>query len=248
MNNLERFGLLATTSTAADGNMDFRFGDQQRVVEHRARFLKRFGATLETTVVMSVTHEDHVEAVGARDAGRGARERESGVVAEALVTSDETITLMLLTADCIPLVIFDPATHVVALAHAGWKPTLRLLPKKVLTFMQHTYGSDPRSLYAYLAPGIRKASYLLDDVEQKNDPRWSPFIEQVGERYAIDLSASNTHVLTDAGVPPDHIDVAPEDTALHAQYFSHYRSVRSGEAEGRMATIVRLPRRAPRRA
>lgn len=241
MNNLETLGLLATTSTVADGNMDFRFGDHASVIKNREVFLKRYSVNLEHVVALSVTHGDSVVLVGHGDAGRGSVERDTGVVAEALLTQDTRLTMMLLSADCIPLVLYDPVAKAAALVHAGWKPTVLKLSQKVLAAMEREFGTAPSNVMAYLGPSIRRDSYLLNEVLQKDDPQWRPFIEKRGDQYSVDVIAANTHLLTEAGVLPSRIEVSPEDTASSPRFYSHYRATRTNEPEGRMATIVRLP-------
>ncbi|MEK7613578.1 MAG: polyphenol oxidase family protein [Patescibacteria group bacterium] len=241
MNNLEQHGVLCTTSTAADGNMDFRFGNHEAVTKNREQFLKRFGVALGNVVVMKVNHGDSIRVVGGSEGGHGAFRPDDAILGEALITKDARVTLMLLTADCVPVVLYDPHTRAVALLHAGWKPTVLLLGQKVIAFMKETYNVNPENLYAYLGPGIKKDSYVFPDLAQKNDPRWRPFIEERGRQYAVDLFACNTHVLTESGVLPSHIEVSAIDTGSDTAYYSHVRSRTSGEPEGRIATIVRLP-------
>lgn len=241
MNNLEELELLTTTSTTSDGNMDFRYGDAQTVLENRMKFFKRYGVQSSDVVVMKVTHEDTIVSVDRTDGGKGVHSLENAMVAEALITQDSQVVLMLLTADCLPIVLYDAGHRVVALLHCGWKPTVRLLAQKVVQYMQEHYETEPDNLFAYIAPGIHKESYVLPEVEQKNEARWRPFITKTDAGYEVDLVACNTHLLTEVGVLPAHIEMSEHDTGKSAAYFSHYRSVKTGEAEGRMATLVRLP-------
>ena len=62
--------------------------------------------------------------VTVEEAGRGALDRESRIPAtDALVTNQPGICLMVLSADCVPVLLFEPEKRVVAAVHAGWRGT-----------------------------------------------------------------------------------------------------------------------------
>ena len=65
------------------------------------------------------------QVVGAADRGRGAAAAADAIPgADVLVTADPGTVLAVLAADCVPIVLYDPAAHVLACAHAGWRGTV----------------------------------------------------------------------------------------------------------------------------
>lgn len=227
--------LLICTSTIADGNMSYLYGDTQKVLHNRTRFLRRAGTDPACAVAAMLQHRDHVEVVST--AGRSL-----DLFAEALVTDSKNLFLMLHTADCLPVVLHNPVREVVALAHLGWEPTgLQLLPK-VIGVMAARFKSEPADIHAYFGPAILKDSYVVDEVLQKDDPRWHPFLEDTDDgKICIDNVGYNKAQLVAAGILESHISLEHcVDTYTSPQYFSHRRSIVTGEPEGRLLTIAAL--------
>lgn len=227
--------LLIRTSTVADGNMSYLYGDTKEVLRNRTRFLHRAGADPAGAVAAMLQHRDHVEVVSTVQRGLD-------FFAEALVTDAKNLFLTLHTADCLPVVLHDPVREVVALAHLGWGPTgLQLLPK-VIGVMAKQFKSAPTDIHAYFGPAILKDSYVVDEILQKDDSRWHPFLEDTGdEKIRIGNVGYNKAQLIDAGVLETHIFLEKcVDTYTSPNYFSHRRSVVTGAPEGRFLTVAAL--------
>lgn len=100
-------------------------------------------------------------------------------------------------------------------------------------------GSQPSDIGVTIGPGIHKESYILDAIAQEHDPGWQPFIgKNESSTFAIDIVGYNCQQLIEKGVTPHHITVSQDDTYISQDYFSHYRSVRTGKPEGRFATVM----------
>lgn len=230
--------ILITTSSKADGNLDFRFGDEAEVIEKRRAFLAQHGLRPEDCVIMSVEQGDDVRIVTAADKSTDPR---AAIATEAFITTDTEVALFLLTADCQPITLFDKEQRVIALAHLGWKPTDLQLIKKVIEKMVADFGCQPEHIHAWIGPGIKKESYVFDEPEQRNREGWRPSLETLpsGET-SVDVLGYNVAQMKDAGIREEHITIDPTDTAASPDHFSHYRSNRSDEPQGRFATVVML--------
>lgn len=225
--------VLLATSTKNDGNMSLVWGDEAEVVKNRERFLGKYDLSPHDCVVMQVEHGDAVTVVGPEYKGRT-------VPAEAFVTQDKNLILWLLTADCLPIAFFDPKQEVIALAHLGWKPTDLRLAKKVISTMVKDFKSDPADILVYIGPGIHKESYAFENPAQQNIPEWAPFLREDNGVTHIDLVGYNKAQMVEFGVLEQNISVDPVNTATSDTYFSHYRSSRTREPEGRFATILAM--------
>jgi len=221
--------------------MAFRYGDETEVRERRARLLARIGIDPTRCAVMQVEHGERIVALSGAEVGIGALSPEAGIEGEALMTNVPGLCLFLLTADCLPVVFFDPFRRALALAHLGWKPTMHGLAAGVVHAMAATYGCDPTNVYVHIGPGIGATSYVFDAVTQADDPAWRPFLERDATgKWHVDLAGYNMARLIEVGVLPERITIDAADTATSDRYFSHYRSVRTGEPEARFATVVAL--------
>ena len=189
--------------------------------------------------ILGVKHSDRVSIVSS---DHTCTKIGDTIKTEALITNDSAVTLFLLTADCLPVTLYDPEHKVVALAHLGWKPTgLNLLPK-LLQQMHEAFSTNPAATYVWIGPSISKHSYVQQEVAQINDPAWQPYITpaKCGGHH-IDLQTYNIDQLLHMGVSNKKISLSKIDTATDLRYFSHYRAIHDKEREGRFATIVSLP-------
>jgi len=148
---------------------------------------------------------------------------------------------MLLTADCIPGIFYDPKQKVIALAHLNRHTITYDLGRKTVDFLTHEYGSDPQDIQVSFGPHIQVNSYRFTaPLENRPPPQLADFILKDGESVKIDLCGAFKHQIIKAGVTRENITVSQSDTAASLRYFSHYRSARESHPEGRMATIAML--------
>ena len=84
-------------------------------------------------------------------------DRESRIPAtDALVTNQPGICLMVLSADCVPVLLFEPEKRVVAAVHAGWRGTAANIVVETVRVMQENFGCDPQRVVAAIGPSIGK--------------------------------------------------------------------------------------------
>ncbi len=222
--------LFLKTSKISDGNMSFKWGDEKEVLHNREKYLSQFNVSLQDCMEMKVEHGDKIVVVD--------KHSQSPIEAEALITKEKNLFLFLVTADCLPIVIYDPINEVVALAHLGWKPTELKLVIKVINEMKEKFSSHPEELQVHIGPGIHRESFAFINPIQKTLPGWEPFLHDLSSgETQIDSVAYNKAQIMSTGVPKQNITVDSIDTATSPDYFSHYRSVRTNEPEGRFATV-----------
>lgn len=243
MDFFSRDEVILAFSNKRDGNMSLRWGTSvEEVVENRRTFLGKHHLRLEDCVMPSLVHADEIVVVRNEDAGKGMIDPDTCIEAEALITNSQDIGLFILTADCFPVAYYDTVQKVIALAHLGWKPAGKHLAGKVVERMQDAFGCDPRDIQVCVGPGIHPESYRYDRPHQKGLPEWIPYLKSVPEthEFSIDLLGFVTNQLRDAGIAEENLEVVGIDTAVNQNFYSHYRSKATGEAEGRFATVVAL--------
>lgn len=235
--------LSVVLSSKADGNTRPEWGPQADVEQTVGKLARDIPVSSENIVVMNVgAHTDawdEIEDVTSAK-GRGLIDPDERIEADALVTNVPGVALLLPVADCNAVVIHDPQQSVLALVHLGWQSTVAGLATKVIQHMQQKYRSSAPNLRIYFSPAIKAGSYIFDDVKQVNDPGWKDFLQKSNKGIGVDLPGYNRQRCIDAGVLPEHIEVSPVNTATSDEYYSHYRSVRSGEPEGRFAVLAAL--------
>jgi YfiH family protein len=226
--------LFLSQSNKQNGNLSLHLDPETKVKPRRDAFLSKHKMSSQDCVFIDTEHSDTIVHVGVSNKGQD-------IPSEALITNEIGVVLYLLTADCFPVTFYDPEKQIIALAHLGWKPTDKQLAAKILQELTNVYQSNPSRVQVCIGPGIHKESYTFKDPVQRNLPGWSDFlIDQPNGETQIDLMGYIQKQLLDNGVLPENIQLSQIDTATSHEYFSHYRSARTGEPEGRFATIAAL--------
>jgi YfiH family protein len=236
---LKAEGLLHGFSTKDEGNMSFKWGDALSVLVNRQRFLDKLGVRSGNCVALKSPHTNRLVTITARDKGRGTDSIVTSISTDGFLTNTSGVMLCILVADSVPLILWDSQTRALALLHADWRCVGEHLASKAVRSMQHQFGSDPANICAYFGPSITAKSHILKDPIQKRDRPWQKYLTNLSNgTTAIDIVAYNRQQLRDAGIAKNHIIVSGIDTATDKRFFSHYRSQRTREKEGRFACVV----------
>jgi polyphenol oxidase len=195
-------------------NLSLTVGDDPaRVLENRRRLAAVLGARPEDFVFARQVHGVGVRIVGDPDRGSGAFGMDDAIAdTDALVTATPGVVLAILTADCVPIVLHDPAAGVLACVHAGWRGTVARVPAAAVAAMT-TLGSRPSDVIAGLGPAVAPARYQVgpdvhDAVTRAFGPAAAAFIRPdpaIPGRWLLGLWAANRHVLREAGLSDSQI-------------------------------------------
>ena len=88
------------------------------------------------------------------------------VKADAIITNQNKLPIAVLTADCVPLLIYDKKKNMIAAIHAGWKGAFKGIIKKVINFMLKN-GCKKNDIIAALGPCIKQNNYNVKEDFQK---------------------------------------------------------------------------------
>lgn len=150
---------------------------------------------------------------------------------DALVTNQPGVGLMIKTADCQPILLFDPRKKVVAAVHSGWKGTMQNIIKETVSQMKKKFSSDAEDILAGIGPSLgpccaefsRPFKEILED--------YHPYI---GENR-VDLWGIVIKQLKNAGIK--NIELAQVCTRCNNDtWFSHRGD--SKEKQGRFGSVV----------
>lgn len=235
----DRENLIHGFSSRSDGNMSFRWGSEEEVLRNREAFLKKINLTIGDCISLRLDHGEDIVLVERSSCGEGMKSY-GGIKTDALITKERGVFLFLLTADCLPIIFYDPVVKVLSLAHLGWKNADKRFTEKIVKVLVNQHGADPKNLLVGIGPGIHKESYIFTKpVNKEFTTDWGGFLIDLPEnKLAIDIVGYNRKQLLESGVPPENIEISDIDTAQSQDFFSYYREVRTGEPQGRFATIV----------
>jgi YfiH family protein len=164
--------------------------------------------------------------------------------ADAIISDDPSLALVVRVADCAPILIADRRLGVVAAVHAGWRSSMRRFAPGAVAALHDTDGSLPRDLQVAIGPALGACCGEMGEevveafLEHGHDravvDRW--FIRSAGRKPHFDLWRANLDQLTSAGVPADAVHLSGLCTRTHARVFHSYRA--AGNAAGRMAAVI----------
>ena len=159
---------------------------------------------------------------------------------DALITGLSGICVAVKTADCVPVLLFDPTQKVVAAIHAGWRGTAQGIVSETIRIMVEEFGSNPSELVAGIGPSISPEVYEVgEDVHSQFDPAFYSNTNPIkADKRLLDLWKANRDQLIKAGVPPDQIEIAGICTLSDPARF--YSARRDGAKTGRMGTGIML--------
>jgi len=177
---------------------------------------------------------DEYLVVRAEDVASSPAEHPDGYVwTNAIITDAKHLAICLCTADCLPMTLYDPKLHILALAHLGWQATMQHLIDQILAGMRQFFGSHPADIKVFIGPSIKKESYIFDNPEQLKMPQWKGYLHPTADGYGIDLVGYNLNRLAENSIDPSNIQVSPVDTALSRDYESHYSHTKQGRPKAR---------------
>jgi polyphenol oxidase len=219
-------------------NLGLHVGDEPaRVLENRARAAAALRAGLDELVFMDQVHGSHVAVVGPAEAGRGALDAADAIEAtDALVTTSRQIVLVVLVADCAPIVLCDPVAGVLGVAHAGWRGTVAGVAARTVEAMVRL-GARREDLTAIVGPAISPGAYEVgpEVAEAFVEAGAAPAVHDHHGRLHVDLAGANALSLLYAGLAPEHIELTAE-TSDEPRFFSH----RAEQPCGRFGLLARL--------
>lgn len=162
--------------------------------------------------------------------------------ADAVITDRPNVPLGILTADCLPILLFDPVKKTAGAVHAGWKGTAKSVAATAVAAMTDDYGSRPEDIIAAMGPHIRSCCLKVkEDVRAEFGNAFGPlnkiFREDAGSLY-LDLRAANLLQLLGAGLKSDHIATIAPCTCCYNNLFYSYR--KEGGRTGRQLSYIML--------
>ena len=235
-----RFGGVSEGSLASLNLGVHRDDSPGNVLENYRILGEAVGFDPKNTVFTRQLHTDIVERVGKRDCGRGLIVPVDHAC-DGLVTNEPDVVLTVFSADCTPVLLYDPVARAVGAVHAGWRGTAAAIAAKAVEKMVAEFGSRPENIRAAIGPNIAQCHFETDGdvpaaLRDALGAQVEPFISWNGQKYHIDLKSVNALWLQNAGVRS--IDICPDCTyCLPDLYWSHRRP---GLRRGEQAAVICL--------
>jgi len=187
-------------------------------------------------IVAEQTHSEHIEVIKESETRGWDSLKDAIEDCDAFVTDLKEVVLTILTADCVPILLYDKEKKVVAAVHAGWKGTKAEIAAKTVRKMQEEFGSDPEDIVAGIAPAIGRCCYEVGEEVAKHFFDLPEGYTKKGEKYMLDLPYINKYQLLERGLKEAHIEMSGICTACETQRFFSYRKEQG--CSGRFMSMI----------
>ncbi|MDT8316956.1 MAG: peptidoglycan editing factor PgeF [bacterium] len=235
-------------------NLSSKTGDSDENVSENLRILTAELGIERAPLFMDQVHGDNILIIDDLNPKDSMAVSALASSADAAITSCEGVPLVVITADCLPILLYDAARSVAAVVHAGWKGTSLNIAGKTVAAMTKRFGCKPADIIAAMGPFIGPCCYEVDErvvssfesfIKARPDV-WSKVFspsealsaaEKAG-RWMFDLAGANLLQLNTAGIPYSNVSLSPYCTCCSDGLFYSHR--RDGEKTGRQGAILMI--------
>jgi len=156
--------------------------------------------------------------------------------ADSLYTSNSKLTLAIFTADCVPILIYDPENSSMAAVHAGWRGTQKQILGKTIKDLHQQGRINLATTRVAIGPCISQNHYEVGpEVARQFE---ASFIKSINKKLYLDLIGPNVAQLDRSGIHSQNISLVNHCTFTQSDQYFSYR--REGYQTGRMAAIIKL--------
>jgi len=229
--------LIIASSTSQEGLMGRNFMTQtDNVSVNQEKFFAGLGIAPDKIMRVVVANGNRIKIIDSP------QKMVSGI--DGIVTDKKGIYFAVLTADCIPLVIYDCRKKVLAFIHVGWRGVVGSLVKKAIKKMKRSFDCQTADMSAYLGPAIEKDCYkqtgwralikkrILFSISGNKE-----FTLDSGKQISFDIVGAAKKQLIDSGISGEKIETSPYCTFCRSDLLpSHLREGNSRESS--MMTVA----------
>ena len=210
-------------TTVEDKNLAYHVSDDfSSVTLARKNLAKKYNFDINSLHYMDQIHSNIVKSISTTT---------NVQTCDALITDKKNTPLMVMVADCIPILFYDEIKMVIAVAHAGRIGTFENIASSTIKKMIKDYRCNPSHIKASLGPSIQKCCY---EVSTKiAEAVRKDFGEGFVKGRFINLQGINKKQLLDCGIQEKNIEISSICTKCSNQpYFSYRKDASSGRFAG----------------
>ena len=206
-----------------DGNLAFHVEDNEiNVIKNRKNLALKLGYNYEDLVYMNQIHSANIIVVD---------ENSPKLVdnCDSIITRSKNLPLMVMVADCIPILMFDDKQGIIAAIHAGRNSTFLEISKKTAEVFIEKFSSNPEDINVVFGASIQKCCYEVSEDLSKIVE--NSFGKKFVENNYIDLQGINKKQLNDLGIK--NIEISNICTKCgDKSYFSYRKDKKTGRFAG----------------
>ena len=216
----------------------------ENILENRRRFLKLFPGDWALAGCWQVHGADVRVVQTMAEAKPAENERGDTIFCDVIVSDAKGVLAGVKTADCVPILLGDPATGAFAAVHAGWRGTLATAVVAAVDRLAKEYDVRPENLRAAIGASAGPCCYevgsdVIDAFTSKFADVEKLFTATRPGHAMVDLLKANRDQLISTGVNPERIHIAPICTMDRTDLFFSYRKEKILHGKvGRLMAVV----------
>lgn len=201
--------------------------DPLRVKNNREKFYNYFGLQTSDVVTQLQVHGNRVQIVStAGDKGES----------DGMITNKKNLGIVISSADCPAIFIYDAKNRIISGTHSGWKGTRKKILLETLTLMKSNFNSVASNLFAYISPSICQLSYEVGAEVATQFPK--KYLVNKRVSFFLDLAQINYDFMTEFGIPKNNIQKSELCSYSMKNFLHSYR--RGGLHSGRALGLIFL--------
>lgn len=219
-------------------NFGFRVSDDPNSVKENYRILADdLDFDLNKTVLSKQTHTDNIRVVTVEDSGKGITKESDIEDTDGLITNIPGMTLVVFSADCVPILFYDKVKGVIGAVHSGWRGTVKKIGAKAVEKMQTVYGCNPKDICAAIGPSIGPCCFEFgSDAEDYFEDKY--LTKKNNGKYLVDIWSVCRDTLLNCGISDENIDVSKVCTVCNCDKYYSYRKHKDNT--GRQVAAIML--------
>ena len=219
-------------------NLGFRVGDDKDSVQKNYRLIAEdMGFDYHRITAGRQTHSANIRIITEDDAGKGVDRESEFMDVDGIVTNVKNLPLVVYYADCVPMLLADEKTGVVAAVHSGWRGTVMRIAENAVRQMCEKFGAASQNIKAAIGPSIGPCCFETGP-EVACEFKKEYVIPKDNGKFLIDLWSVNRDILVECGIKSENIEVLKLCTICNNDILYSYRVHK--EETGRMGAFISL--------
>lgn len=211
------------------GNVGWRFGEADEVARNRDKLVQWLNP-LRYVVQQPIPGGEFLDL-----SNIATEDLQPEYSTDGLFINRPDIALGVNPADCVAMALYGKGSSALGVIHVGRQGVDGNIHETSIRHLVEAHEVGLDDVRAYIGPSIQQESYFYPEIsaEQLADPKWKRFIDRRNGNYHIDLMGRIVKDIAEMGIDPANVDIHTADVGADPRYFSHARSLRTGEPEGR---------------
>ena len=215
-------------------NLAFHVGDNKdNVIKNHKTLAKELKYDYKTVIHMKQIHSNIVKIVDEND------NFDNPPTCDAVITNKENTPLMVMVADCSPLLFFDPVQNVIAAVHAGRMGAFQNIVANTVKSFINDFHANPKDIIVSIGPAICSDCYEVNEgiYQEAKKLKLDFALNQKDKKIYLDIRKVLLKQLHVAGIKEKNIEISEICNCCHADTFYSYRK---NNNTGRFAAVIML--------